>query len=284
MIYRDADEALRLRRDELAAVRQLEAASLPDAIAAVYGRRRARLDAGIAGIACAAVLAVAAAARHTGLTTILHASWICMAAVYFFSREASRHHVRHAVLRTFSPTAGVEEDVLRMSELRPAGVVKILAEEIEWRSVWVPMAALALVIPLTLHYLVAAGLHVSVPDAHDFDRWISLSLLCVGHCHLVLCWQAWRFARAVQRERDSLVVGLLADRAGWHAWGVTIASSVVAGLLLLMVVPVAGVALVIVAPAVVAATGLAFIPAMFIRMGRKIRDERLLLGYAVAAR
>jgi hypothetical protein len=78
-------------------------------------------------------------------------------------------------------------------------------------------------------------------------------------------------------------VGLLADRAGWHAWGVTILSSIVAGALLLVVVPVAGVALIIVAPAVVAATGLAFIPAMFTRMGRRVREERLLLGYAMAA-
>jgi hypothetical protein len=49
--------------------------------------------------------------------------------------------------------------------------------------------------------------------------------------------------------------------------------------LLLVVVPIAGVALVVVAPAVVAATGLAFVPAMFSRMGRRIREERLLLVY-----
>ena len=74
-------------------------------------------------------------------------------------------------------------------------------------------------------------------------------------------------------------MGLIADRAGWQAWGVTIASSLVAGVLLLIVVPIAGVALVVVAPAVVAATGLAFVPAMFSRMGRRIREERLLLVY-----
>jgi len=155
---------------------------------------------------------------------------------------------------------------------------------IEWRSVWVPMAALALLVPLSLHYLVVAGLRAGVPDAHEFDGWISLSLLCVGHCHLVLCWQAWRFGRALREQPDVFSVGLLADRAGWHAWGVTIASSIVAGMAVLVVVPIAGVALIVVAPAVVAATGLAFIPTMFIRMGRKVREERLLLGYAAAAR
>jgi hypothetical protein len=284
MVYRSADEALRRRRDELAATRQLEAAALPDAVAAVYGRRRARLDAGICGIACAGVLVAAAALRQSGLTSILHASWICMAAVYLFSREAARHHLARAMGRSFSPTGTVEEDVLRMGELRPAGVVKQLAEQIEWRSVWVPMAALALLVPLSLHYLVVAALHAAVPDAHEFDGWISLSLLCVGHCHVVLCWQAWRFARALREQPDVFSVGLLADRSGWHAWGVTIASSIAAGMLLLVVVPIAGVALIIVAPAVVAATGLAFIPTMFMRMGRKVREERLLLAYAAGAR
>jgi hypothetical protein len=294
MIYRNADEALRRRRDELVLERQVEVAALPEAISSVYVRRRARSDAGVTGIACAALLVLAAALRHDGLTTILHGSWLCILGVYFFSRAAARHQLRRTLLRSFNPTLDADEDVRRLSELRPAGVVKALAETIEWRSIALPMTALAMLVPLSLHWVAAAALGFGAPDTREFDGWISLSLLCVGHCHIVLAAQAWRFANVLQATPDVFSVGLHADRAGWQAWGVTVASSVVAGLLFLVVVPVgvalavmsiAGIALimVVVAPAVVAVTGLAFVPTMFTRMGRKVREERLLLAYPRSA-
>jgi hypothetical protein len=279
MIYRSAEEATRRRRDELLQRRQLEVATLPEAVPAVYVRRRARLMAGAAGIACAVFMAVCAAFRREGLTTILHGSWICMLGVYLFTREAARHHVRRVLARAFSPSESPISDVDRLEELTPAAVVRELAARLEWRSVALPMTALALLLPLSLHYLVVAMLHAGVPHGRDFDGWISLSLLFVGHCHVVLAYQAWRFARRLREAEDVFTVGLIADRSGWQAWGVTIASSIAAGVLLLVVVPIAGIALVIVAPAVVAATGLAFIPTMFSRMGRKVREERLLLAY-----
>jgi hypothetical protein len=279
MVYRNAEEALRRRRDELVCQRQLEVATLPAVVPGVYVRRSARVVAGAVGIACASFLASAAAVQRDGLTTILQASWLCMAGTYLFGRMAAQAHVRSVLERTFAPAESAAGDVLRLEGLSPAGVVRELAERIEWRSVALPMTALALFLPLSLHYLVAAMLRVSVPNGHDFDGWISMSLLFVGHCHVVLAYQAWRFARVLRATRDVFSVGLIADRSGWHAWGITIASSLVAGVLLLLIVPIAGIALVIVAPAVVAATGLAFIPAMFTRMGRRIREERLLLVY-----
>ena len=279
MVYRNADEALRRRRDELVCQRQLEVATLPAVVPGVYVRRSARVYAGAVGVACAAFMAAAAAARRDGLTTILQASWLCMGGTYFLARIAAQAHVKRVLERSFTPAASVESDVLRLEALTPALVVRELAERIEWRSVALPMTSLALFLPLSLHYLVATMLRVSAPNGHDFDGWISLSLLFVGHCHIVLAYQAWRFARVLRGTRDVFSVGLIADRSGWHAWGITILSSLVAGVLLLLIVPIAGIALVIVAPAVVAATGLAFIPTMFTRMGRRIREERLLLVY-----
>jgi hypothetical protein len=282
MVYRSAEEALRRRRDELLSQRQLEVATLPPAIPAVYVRRRARMYAGATGIGFAAFMAVSAACRREGLTTILQASWLTMLAVYVFARAAADAHVRATLERAFAPTENAGNDVLRLEDLSPAAVVRDLAERIEWWSVALPMTALALLLPLSLHYAVAAMLRVSAPDGRDFDGWISLSLLFVGHCHVVLAYQAWRFARSLRGTRDAFSVGIIADRSGWQAWGVTIASSLVAGVLLLVIVPIAGIALVVVAPAVVAATGLAFIPTMFSRMGRRIREERLLLVYPKA--
>jgi hypothetical protein len=279
MVYRSAEEALRRRRDELLGQRQLEVATLPMVVPAVYARRRARMFAGAAGIACALFMAISAAFRREGLTTILQAAWVCMGAVYLFSRAAALSHVRSVLDHAFTATDSAGSDILRLEETTPQGVVRHMAERLEWWSVALPMTAISLLLPLSLHYIVAAMLRVSVPDGRDFDGWISLSLLFVGHCHIILAYQAWRFARALRGTRDVFSVGLIADRAGWQAWGVTIASSLVAGVLLLVVVPIAGVALVVVAPAIVAATGLAFVPAMFSRMGRRIREERLLLVY-----
>src|SRR5262249_16897706 len=259
MVYRSADEALRRRRDELVCQRQLEVATLPAVVPRGYVRRGAPVFPGAVGIGCAAFMAVSAAARREGLTTILQASWLLMASTYGLARIAAQTYVRRALERAFTPGASAAGDVLRFESLTPALVVRELAERIEWRSVAMPMTALSLFLPLTLHYLVAGMLRVSVPDGHDFDGWISLSLLFVGHCHLVLAYQAWRFARVLRGTRDVFSVGLIADRSGWHAWGITILSSLVAGVLLLLIVPIAGIALVIVAPAVVAATGLAFI-------------------------
>jgi hypothetical protein len=279
MVYRSADEALRRRRDELVCQRQLEVATLPAVVPGVYVRRSARVFASAVGIGCAAFMAIAAAARRDGLTTILQASWLLMGGTYLLARLAAQAYVRRALERAFVPGASSSADVLRFEALTPALVVRELADRLEWRSVALPMTALALFLPLTLHYLVAGMLRASVPDGRDFDGWISLSLLFVGHCHIVLAYQAWRFARVLRGTRDVFSVGLIADRSGWHAWGITILSSLVAGVLLLLIVPIAGIALVIVAPAVVAATGLAFIPTMFARMGRLIREERLLLAY-----
>jgi hypothetical protein len=291
MVYRSANDALRRRRDELVLERQFELLALPEAVSSVYVRRRARADSGVMGIVAAAALVLAAALQQGGLTTILQLAWVSMAAVYVVSRLAARRRVRAEMAQAFLPTDDVDEDVRRLAELRPARVVKELADAVEWRSIAMPMTALAMLLPLSLHYLFVTVVQLGAPIEAEFDAWISLSLLCVGHCHVVLAAQAWRFARQASHTGDVFSVGLLADRSGWHAWGLTIASSVVAGTLLLVVLPVAGIAvpalvvplaisaLVVVAPAVVAVTGLTFIPPMFSRMGKKIREERLLLAY-----
>jgi hypothetical protein len=277
MVYRSADEALKRRRDELIEARRREIQALPTEVIAVYVRRRARIAAGGAGVACALVLGVSAAARRDGLTTILQLSWLGMALVYILGWVAARRAARCQLDRAFAPTDDPGSDVLRLESLTPRDVIGALTERIEWRSIALPMTALALFVPLSLHYAVATLLRARVPDGRDFDDWISLSLLLVGHCHVVLAVQAWKFARMLRGAPDVFSVGMIADRSGWQAWGITILSSLVAGVLVLLIVPIAGIALVLVAPTLVAATGLAFIPAMFARMGRKIRAERVAL-------
>jgi hypothetical protein len=277
MVYRNADEALRRRRDELLTTRQLELQALPAQVIEIYSRRQARRVAGMIGILGANVMAVCAALRLAGLTTILQLAWLIMLMVYVAARLASTRHARALLWRTFTAGESVEADVEKFGSLTPRGLILEEAARIERRSVAMPMIALALLLPLSLHYLVVATVRVSMPMASDFDSWISMSLLFVGHCHLVLAYHAWSFAQSLRGARDAEVVGLIADRAGWKAWGVTIAWSVVAGFILLAVMPIAGIAMLVIAPVLVGATGLTFIPAMFNRMGKKVRLERTAL-------
>ncbi len=289
MIYRTAEDALRRRRDELLLEKQLEVAALPEAVSSVYVRRRARRDAGIAGVICAAVLVLAAALRQPGLTGILNFSWLCVTGIYLLSRAVARLRIRQALAGAYAPSVDVEDDVLRFSETRPAQVVKDMADSLEWSSIALPMTAAAMLAPLSLHWLLMAVLSFGPPQGREFDGWISLSLLCVGHCHILLALRAWQFADRVRAAPDVLSIGLIADRSGWAAWGIIVGASAAAGLFLFavgpffglsaLVLPIAGMALLVVAPVVVAITGLAFIPGMFARMGRRIREERLLLSY-----
>lgn len=278
MVYRDAEEALRQRRDELLARRRLEVARLPPVVRSVYARREARRITGAVGIAGAFVLAVCAALRVDGLTTILQGTWISMILVYILARAVADGRLRRLLAATFAPGEDVAGDLLRFEEIGPQQVVMRLAAPIERKSVALPMIALALLLPLTLHFVVVATVRGEVPRGRDFDGWISMSLLFVGHCHLVLAYHAWSFAQKLRSAREGHAMATIADRAGWRAWGVTIAWSVLAGFILLAVVPIAGIALFIVAPVLVGATGLTFIPAMFSKMGRKVRRERMVLS------
>src|SRR5262245_59500666 len=104
MVYRDADEALRRRRDELLAARLRELQGLPSEVTAVYARRHARRAAGIVGIGGAAVLGLAALARAPGLTVILQATWLALLVTYVGVHMVTRMSVRRLLWRTFVPT------------------------------------------------------------------------------------------------------------------------------------------------------------------------------------
>lgn len=284
MVYRDADEALRHRRDELRARRQREWAALPAAVPMVYVRRRARAMAGLVGIGGALVLALAALTQERGLTAILQASWLSIFGAYGLARFAARAEIDRARVESLAPTDDFAADILRLEELTAGQVVRELADRLERRSVALPMAALALLLPLTSHYVCATVFRVVGPSgARDFDGWIRLSLLFVGHCHLILAIHAWRFARTLRATTDALAVQKVATRSAWTAWRTTVVSSVGAGLLMFLVLPILGLALVMLAPALVALTGLACTFPVFARMASCLREERLLLAYPSAA-
>ena len=102
--------------------------------------------------------------------------------------------------------------------------------------------------------------------ATAFGSWIGMSLVIVGHCHVALAALAWRFAKRV-RALSTLQLST-ARHGGWSAYGWTLVSSLPVAILLLI------------PTALVAITGVFFIPGMFALMHRRLLTERAMLAEA----
>jgi hypothetical protein len=128
---------------------------------------------------------------------------------------------------------------------------------LELPSLALPMIAACLLLPLTLHWLVA-NTHDA---AADFGTWIQTSLAIVGHVHLVL---AALVLLRVRQYRAMSLDELTHGPSGWvRAWGISILAAAVPGAILLLVPPL-----------LTAFTGLAFLPPLFLGMRAIYRRER----------
>ncbi len=274
MIYRDDEEALRARRRELIVLRQEELAAIPAAALEVRPRRWARIAGGSVGIGAALAMALLSATTSPGATACLLGAWPAMLLVRWVVRAAAARRGMRALHRRYTPSDDVADDLARLEE-PVARYVAEAARPLERAATAVPMGALALLLPLTIHFVVYAAIAGASGriEIDAFDKWIAVSLLIVGHCHLILTFLCWRFARAGARRG-----GVGVDDQGWLAWWIVIVASVFSGLVLVFFLPYAALALVFVVPGLVTTTGLLFIPALFGRAARRIRHERDLLG------
>jgi len=282
MVYRDGSDGLRGELREHLARRAVELSVLAPTFRGIYARRAARAAAGaVAAAGGVAVLAVALAAgvgrpmfgpneAATGsLTLALGATWLCALATYALARVWAASRFDDELFAQLAPTGELHTDVERARRLGPREIGMALARRRERASVGLPLVALALLAPLSLHYLCLAVLDGRWPSGARFDGWIVLSAVIVGHCHLVLAIQAWLFARRLG-ERGGADVAGYAARAGWSAWTWTLAASAIPGLLLY------GVPLFL-----VGVTGV-FIPVAFASMGVRVRGERVQLSVAAS--
>lgn len=116
-------------------------------------------------------------------------------------------------------------------------------------SLIAPVAGAALLLPLTLHLLVA----LATGTTREFDWWASISLLITGPAHIAF------LVLSVQRIH-ALAAGRLAGTP-WRIFGITVAVSCVP--FVVMVVP----------PVLVALTGVPILPLLH-RMERVVARER----------
>jgi hypothetical protein len=128
------------------------------------------------------------------------------------------------------------------------------------------LAGLALVAPLAIHYafLEAQQCEFGLHDG-EFGRWIRLSLVIIGHCHLVLAYQGWRAGR-------QLAAGATRGTSPWGALGWTTLASCFPGVFL-EGLPVG----------LVAVTGAAFVPLAWYLVGGWVRSEREVVDWLAEA-
>jgi hypothetical protein len=126
--------------------------------------------------------------------------------------------------------------------------------DLEFWGMWLPMAAAAALLPMTLHMAVMA---VNF-RASSAGEWMILSGVIVGHVHLVLIGLcAWFVARMRKDPRG------MTPHMGWLALSICVTVSCVPGVVLLALPPI-----------LTAVTGAAFIPWMFYLAHFWLRRER----------
>lgn len=210
----------------------------------VRARRAARVTAGIAGVLGAGLTALLAllssgsphwAGPHlTGAATFtLLGTWGAMVLVYGFAYLGERSEARRRRDESFTGYLTIHQN--------------------ERGAIFWPMAAVSLLAPLTIHFLIyaLAGMDTwGFPGA--FDRWIGGGggLTMPAHAALVYC--CWTFARDRTGAATSSPQRLA---PGWRALWITVAAGMLPGALFLLVPPL-----------LVLVTGLLFIPWMFAAM------------------
>jgi hypothetical protein len=274
--YRDDSLAAALRYDDLLEQR-IEELPAALAVARVREARVGRIAAGIAGLAGMLVLAVAtihlgtssaAGSLKTGaLGEILLGTWGAMGIAYALGRVGTRLRLRKPGIPRrsgdgWTDVARLEAPLLSMADVRRA-------DAFEKASVALPLMAIALLAPLTIHAGVWAallGVQGQLEAFPEFDVWVAMSLVIVGHAHLLLAFFGYRFAKKLREMPLSEI-----DRAGssmaWRAVWWTVFASALPGAILYLIPPV-----------LTLLTGLLFSPAMFYMMRKRVIAERAALG------
>lgn len=273
-IYRDRDEGLRLRYEALE--EKLAEREIDGAVVRVYRDRAARSAAGMTGVAGAVAVATTVGLEHAfgkpdGLATwVLVGSWGAVLAAHRAARAFAPARLRRGVDRMTRPTGDLERDLDRLERATPGHAQRALADGLERSSAALPLMGLALIAPLSLHLIAVTVVRAvggqGLIEGDDFDTWIGLSLLIVGHAHITLAALGYTFARDL-RASSAAVIGRTLTRKGWAALGWTVLASCVPGIVLILLPPI-----------LTAVTGLVFVPASFVLVRRKVLAERVALG------
>jgi hypothetical protein len=274
--YRSLEPVLLQRVAELRERREHDAVFV-DVARRVASRRVGRAVGGGVGVAIAVLafaLGLVAFFRRGELghpdlrtsTELLFLAWPSALVAGALARLLARSLVALGGRVTMSGNLSI--DLARLEGADPLREACDLARAWERRSAALPMAALSLLAPLTIHGIVwfaLASAQTADSAMDDFGTWIAVSVILVGHAHLALLVCAVRWAYRLRSvETRMLRVGL------GRAWGTAL---LVSG----GVACLPGVVLLAIPPILVLLTGMAFVPLMYHLTARMIEGERRAL-------
>ncbi|WP_428268743.1 hypothetical protein [Haliangium sp.] len=283
-IYRDASDALQRELAETLRRKRGVLTALGPRVAPVYAARHGSLVAGWTLLAGAAVVVLLGLVMWLGdslhphrmfarplleqglLTTTLLMTWICAGATGGLAYVIAKRRCARVLAAPLTDTGELYEDLERARGFEPRRHAVALVSGLESLSAAPLLAGVALVLPLTLHLLV--GLLIGA-EFGEFDIWIAMSGLMVGHCHLLLAIRVWRYGRRLATTSSHELASQCRNE-GWRTYGVVVAVSLFPGLLVAFV-PVL----------FVAVTGL-FIPLLYSWTEHRVVAGRDELRRAVA--
>jgi hypothetical protein len=281
--YRGDDDFLRARIAEILEDHGHEVEALGDAARGVVARRAGRVAAGAVGMAGGLLVlglgfvgAVTSSTPWWGFggggftpvppTMVLCGAWPAMGVAYVLGRLSGRAWIDRALRALPGLSGRLREDLSRLERARsPRGAIVDRLERAEARSIGWPLAALGLLMPLTLHLVVwfcLAGPGRWV----DFDGWIRLSALYVGLAHLVLAAGCLRLGRDLRWHRAGSPAAFALGQSK-KLLGFSALAACLPGVVLLAIPPI-----------LTAVTALAFLPLACHRAGRRLAAERAALG------
>jgi hypothetical protein len=269
--YRSADAPiLGQRRAEVEAARRLLEPELP-ALHDLRASRMARIVSGITGIVGAVAMVFASIGDdETAPTAILLLSGVAMIVSWFVTRIVVELLPGRRLLSDKpepARTGHLATDLAAIEARAPWPEVEAKLKVLENASISLPLIALSLLGPLTLHYPVATFLMDTT--TRDFSKWIRMSLVIVGFAHVILAFLSARFATKISETSTEDLDKIVVHRHWAATWGLTIAAGCVPGIVLLLVPPI-----------LVAITGIAFIPFMFVWTYRRLVKERAAIAWA----
>ena len=271
-LYRDGTAALRQEVQRLCKRHRAAIAALREPAESVFMARCARVAAGRVLIAGAVAMIAAGitmlllddnylggrAWDHNVLTAVLLGTWPGAIATVLVTREWARRSFERRLLAPLDSTGDVHADLARARRFDPGQHAMRMLVNLEPASMAPLLAGAAMLLPLTLHFF--AGLALGA-DVSEYDSWIAISAIAVGHCHLILAARAWRYGRRLAAMPTMALLHRSYD-PGWRTYGIVLVASLFPGVLL-MFVPVILVGL----------TGV-FIPLIHGWAARRIASER----------
>jgi hypothetical protein len=287
--YRSIDAIIEDRLARFHARRAREQAP-SDAVAGVFADRSGRIAGGIAGTVCGGLVFLSAfvllgtplvigpprEAYAVVPTYLLANSGIAALVVTAIARRAARRRAGASLRQEPALTGDGPEDIGRIERADPLGDLRARAAALETKSVALPLVALALLAPLTIHGIVTLGINVvngGWVSVSAFGLWIGLSATLVGLAHLTLAIRMALWARSL-RGRESCCV----DETIHGEWSLTLFITAASAFVPAVFIASDAEILSVIPPVLVLVTGAAFLPFAYVATARRLRRERTILA------